>query len=212
MTFEVGQTVVRRDVRRGGRIAAVESARVLSDGPEGLLTWTGVGSQTMWRTTLEGESVRYRSVAERDVTATMLSPREWERAGVLMLTLPDPGNSVWWFFEPDGRFRGWYVNLESPLRRWARGFDIHDYALDIWVEPDRSWSWKDEDEFAERTGHPEYWTHAEADEIRAAGEKFVGLIESGAAPFDGRYIDNVPDPGWEPSRLPPKWDTPSRED
>jgi len=209
MTFDVGQTVVRRDVRRGGRIGAVTTARVVSDGPEGLLTWTGPGSQTMWCTTLDGESVRKYSLVERENTALMLSPSEWTGGGVLMLTLPEPGNSVWWFFHPDGEFYGWYVNLESPMRRWSQGIDISDYALDVWVEPDRSWSWKDEDEFAERTGHPEFWTASEATEIQVSGEKFVGLIESAAAPFDGRLTDFRPDPTWEPSKLPPKWDNPA---
>jgi uncharacterized protein DUF402 len=38
----------------------------------------------------------------------------------------------------DRRFRGWYVNLQSPFRRTAYGVDIVDHTLDIVVRPDRS--------------------------------------------------------------------------
>jgi hypothetical protein len=87
--------------------------------------------------------------------------------------------------------------------------DISDQALDIWVEPDRTWVWKDEDEFAERTGHPEYWTADEAVMVRAEGEKVIGVIEAGEHPFDGWLTDFCPDPQWTPTTLPPFWDLPS---
>lgn len=37
-------------------------------------------------------------------------------------------------------FRGWYVNLQEPLRRTAVGHDMRDQALDIVIAPDGSWS------------------------------------------------------------------------
>ena len=53
-----------------------------------------------------------------------------------------------WRYEPDPdrRFAGWYVNLQKPFRRTARGFETMDLMLDLVVEVDRSWWWKDEDE------------------------------------------------------------------
>ncbi|HEY2795157.1 MAG TPA: DUF402 domain-containing protein, partial [Micromonosporaceae bacterium] len=122
-------------------------------------------------------------------------------------TEPERDHSVWWFFEPDGSFAGWYVNLESPTRRWANGTDILDHALDIWVEPDRTWSWKDEDELTERSGHPSFWSRSEAERIRAAGERLVPDIEAGRFPFDGTLTDFRPDASWAPSTLLPGWDT-----
>ena len=95
----------------------------------------------------------------------------------------------------DGRFRGWYVNLQSPFRRTAYGLDITDLALDIVVRPDRSWYWKDEDELqmALDAGActPEFASH-----IRRAGEEVVGLIESRKTPFDDEWTSwRAPD-GW----------------
>ena len=161
----------------------------------------------MLRGTRDGVSIRKMSLAERDRTPSMLWPRHWEGRHVLIRTEPEADHSVWWFFDLEMRFEGWYVNLESPVRRWSAGIDILDHALDILVAPDRSWSLKDEDELAERIDHPAYWTAAEADRIRAAGERIIGDIEASRFPFDGRYTDFRPDPSWKPADLPPYWDS-----
>lgn len=208
MTFQPGHTIVRRNVHRDGRISAVEAARVLSDTDDGLLTWTAAGSETMVRRTLSGDPVRKMSIAQRDDTPTVHHLEPWRDTSILVLTPPDSPFSVWWFFAPD--FLGWYVNLESPARRWCCGADITDHALDIWVDPDRTWRWKDEDEFAERTGHPNYWTTDDAVGIRANAHQAIALIEAAAPPFDGRLTDFRPDPTWPPSRLVPHWDRPAR--
>jgi len=205
MFFAPNQTIVRRDIHRDGVIGSAETARVVRDDAEALLTWTGDGSECMFRTTLTGESIRKLTVAERDRTPSMLRPRPWERTGVLMRTEPDTDHSVWWFFEGT-EFLGWYVNLESAGRRWSGGMDIQDHALDIWVEPDLTWSWKDEDELADRIGHPAYWTEQEAVRIRETGERLIPAIEAGRYPFDGYLTDFRPEPDWKPTTLPPGWD------
>ena len=68
---------------------------------------------------------------------------------VLTLTSPDSWHSVWLFWTNDWQFKDWYVNLQSLVRRVRRGVQIHDYVLDIVVQPDLFWSWKDMDEFEE---------------------------------------------------------------
>lgn len=206
MGFGVGETIIRRDVHRNGHIAAVETARVLRDDADGVLTWTGAGSQVMRRTTLDGAPVRKMTVAERDSVPTMLSPGVWTGTNVLMYTPTESAHSVWWFFDEAHTFLGWYVNLETPARRWAGGLDIQDQALDIRVSPDRAWSWKDEDEFAERTGHPDYWTATEAGAVRAEAGKVIAEVEAGVFPFDGALTRFRPEPTWEPTRLTPVWD------
>ena len=71
------------------------------------------------------------------------------------------------------RFAHWYVNLEEHGVRWddgsVAGVDVVDQDLDILVEPDRSWRWKDEEEFVERLAFPDgYWVPDEA-AVRAEG-------------------------------------------
>jgi hypothetical protein len=87
------------------------------------------------------------------------------------------------------------------------GVDICDQDLDIWVHPDCSWEWKDEDEMAERLAFPNhYWVH-DADAVRAEGERVARVIDKGHFPFDGTWCDFRPDPSWQPpASLPDGWD------
>ena len=105
-----------------------------------------------------------------------------------------------------GRFRGWYVNLQSPPRRTSYGIDIADLALDIVVRPDRSWYWKDEDELqmALEAGActPEFASH-----IRHAGEEVVDLIKTRQTPFDDEWTAWRPPEGWAIETLPDGWQT-----
>jgi len=102
-----------------------------------------------------------------------------------------------------GRFLGWYVNLQEPLRRSPLGFDTFDQMLDIWIEPDGSWRWKDWDELveAERVG---LFTTDEAAAIRAEGERVIAklgtLLPTG-------WEDWQPDPAWSRPALPEGWNT-----
>ncbi|GAA1812890.1 hypothetical protein GCM10009835_35710 [Planosporangium flavigriseum] len=94
---------------------------------------------------------------------------------------------MWWRWDDQGGFTGWYVNLEESGVRWddgdLAGVDIVDQELDICVEPDRSWLWKDEHELAERLRFPEhYWVHdAEAvwTEGRRSARPHGGCVNRG---------------------------------
>jgi Protein of unknown function (DUF402) len=99
-----------------------------------------------------------------------------------------------------GEFAGWYVNLQEPLRRSRLGFETDDLILDIRVPPDGSWQWKDEDELEEavRLGR---FTPAQADEIRAEGERVID-----ERPWPTGWEDWRPDPSWGLPELPAGWD------
>lgn len=206
--FSVGQTAVRRCHLRDGRLVAVEAGRVIADDERGLVLWVSAGSAVVRRTTIDGIPVRKMPLAQRMSMPTILSVRRWDGGGVLILTPHAAAYSVWWFFSETGQFRRWYVNLEAPAVRWRGGVDLQDHALDIWVNRDRSWQWKDEDELADRTGHASYWQPDEVPAIWSEGKRMIALAEAGAYPFDGTWVDFVPDPDWTPTTLPPDWDMP----
>ena len=210
--FEPGETVLRRGFARGDRVGHVDSCRVVRDDEYGVLAWIGPGSTVLRRATVEGRPVRKMPFPHKVEVPTVLRPGIWSGGGVLVITPRTGAYSVWWFFAADGTFLRWYVNLESPAVRWrdrdGAGLDTADHALDMWVNPDLSWEWKDEDEFAERTGHPYYWDRAAAEAIRLEGERVAAVAERGAFPFDGSWCDFRPDPAWAPSRLTTAWDRP----
>ena len=105
--------------------------------------------------------------------------------------------------EATDEFVGWYVNLQKPLERSPLGFDTLDQALDVWIDPDGSWRWKDEDDLAACVVLG-LFSPDEAVEIRAEGERVIAalpdLIPTG-------FEDWSPDPGWEAPELPAGWDS-----
>jgi Protein of unknown function (DUF402) len=205
MRFAPGQTVLRRYFV-DGKISFLNVGRVEADDELGLRMWIPIGAPFWRRLTVDGRDGHTATVEE--LADAELGELTWTGSHVLVYMPPGPASSVWWFFDPDGEFAGWYVNLEDPYARWAGGVDTADHALDLVVGRDRSWRWKDEDEFAERTGHPLYWTAEQAAAIRAEGERLAGLAEAGAFPFDGAWCDLRPDPGWPPLTRPAGWDVP----
>jgi len=125
----------------------------------------------------------------------------WDTFRVLRLFRPDVGHSIELFWDGDSdEFAFWYVNIQEPVRRTPLGFDTDDLVLDLWVEPDGSWHWKDEDELVEsvRLGRFEA---PEAAEIRAEGERVLA-----AWPFPTGWEGWRPDPGWTLPELAPGWD------
>ncbi|MEV8508678.1 DUF402 domain-containing protein [Actinoplanes sp. NPDC051475] len=200
-TFPPRSTVVRRFLHADGRLAAAQAAFVVADDERGLFLWSDIGSATMRRTDLTGTPTRHLPVAQELAIPTMLSPSVRETFKSLLLLPPSAGSAISWSWLADGTFAGWYVNLETPARRWSGGTDSHDRTLDLLVTADRQWFWKDEEEFA--AAHP----GPEGDKIRAEGERIIKLVATAEFPFDGCWRDFSCD--WGPAPLPACWDVPA---
>ncbi|MEK6273738.1 MAG: DUF402 domain-containing protein [Actinomycetota bacterium] len=123
----------------------------------------------------------------------------------LMLAEPTASHSVYVRWNEAGEFVGWYVNLEDPWRESPFGFDTTDHLLDIWVDPDRSWRWKDEDHLAEALAGG-LFTAEQANAMRAEGERVVERIEAWSAPFDEGWETWLPDPDWPLPSIPNGWE------
>jgi hypothetical protein len=109
------------------------------------------------------------------------------------------------YYFPDGKgpFYGWKVDLASPYRRTAVGFDVTDEVLDIVVNPDRSYWWKDEDQLLQLIDLGIY-SEVAAEEIRAAGE-VIELIDRHLPPFDEEWQTWRPPAGLAASEVPEGW-------
>jgi hypothetical protein len=93
----------------------------------------------------------------------------WTRARMLHLVTPGAAHAIHlWWLPPDWHFGGWYVNLQEPIRRASVGFDYMDQMLDIVIEPDLSWRWKDEEEL-EAAVNDRLVTRSWADEVASRG-------------------------------------------
>jgi predicted RNA-binding protein associated with RNAse of E/G family len=127
---------------------------------------------------------------------TMLAPVRRETYRSLLLLPPAAAHAVSWSWLADGTFAGWYVNLETPARRWSGGVDSRDQTLDLLVAPDLSWRLKDEEDL----------DPVEAPAVRVEAARLAGLAVTAAFPFDGTWRDYVPPPEWPPAALPSWWD------
>ncbi|MGW4400738.1 DUF402 domain-containing protein [Amycolatopsis nivea] len=196
-----GQTVVERFVRPDGSIGQHHPLRVISDDGETLLGWLPVGTPIVGSRLADGRSLREAPLEHRFREPRVRVPDIWQGTSTLRLIPDGAWSSVWWFFEADGRFRDWYVNLELPRGRTETGPDRIDGILDLVVTPGAGWKWKDEDE-AEAAVEAGRLTTAELDRLRAEGERMGALAERGAYPFDGTHTDFRPDPDWPAPALP----------
>ncbi len=208
MKFAPGEVLVRRRWR-GGRVSLIHLVRVAADDEHGLRLWLPAGSP-YWVLVADGGR-NHRDTPADQVSGARLVRRIWT-GNDTMIWMPDSKPySVYWLWS-DGAFAGWHANLEEPYVRWAdrgcAGVDTADHALDVLVRPDRSWRWKDEDEFHARTGHPMYWTEAQATQIRANADRLVKLAEAAQFPFDGTWCGFRPDASWTVPALPPGYDRP----
>ncbi|HEY2044742.1 MAG TPA: DUF402 domain-containing protein [Jatrophihabitans sp.] len=188
-----GTPLLRRYLR-GVNVSWLQACTVVSDTDRGVLVWLPIGAGFAFRTAPDGAPLRAAPV--EDWGAAELVESTWAHRDALILMPHGAAHSVWWFFA-DGRFDGWYVNLEdrpsSSVGGGSAVVDVIDHELDLVVAADRSWEWKDEAELAAVTGLPGYWDEAKAGRIRAEGHAVIHAIEAGSFPFDGTWCDFVPD-------------------
>jgi Protein of unknown function (DUF402) len=135
-----------------------------------------------------------------------LGDRTWTEHHCLSFSWQGVAHTPILFWNEDWEFAGWYVNLERPLRPTPIGWDYMDDMLDIDVEPDRTWRWKDEDELAYCVERGLY-TSARAVEIRAEGERAIARLERREEPFGDEWIGWRPDPAWPVPALAPGWES-----
>ncbi|QLE73739.1 DUF402 domain-containing protein [Streptomyces rectiverticillatus] len=187
------------------RVHICRPVTVVQDTADLLAAWVAPGTACVRPLLADGTPVHQEPLVTRYTKPRTTGVSPWSGTGVLKLARPGEPWSVWLFWDRDWRFKNWYVNLEEPLARWAGGVDSEDHFLDIAVYPDRSWQWKDEDEFAQAQ-QAGLMSAGQAERVRAAGRAAVERIESWAAPFAAGWEAWRPDPAWPVPALPDDWD------
>lgn len=203
MTWSPGQTIVLQEVWRG-RLWAARPMIVAEDRGDLLALWYPKGTVLRAPTTPPG---RPRPENRGERLCACLHSGEWVFAELewdvdtLCLLEPGAAHAVWisWLdgFEP----WGWYVNLQEPYTRTDGALQTMDHMLDVIVELDRSWRWKDEDELQALLD----WgliDETKAQAIRAEAESVLHRLEQNGPPFDEPWHDWRPDPAWGLPVLP----------
>lgn len=185
-----GEVVALREIWRG-RVWKARPWIVVHDTPKQLAPWIPDGSPT---------KIPPGSGVPRDdwvLEDGIFTP------DALRLAVPGAWHSVLLFWRR-GTFEGWYVNLERPLTRTPVGFDYLDRELDIYVRPDRTWEYLDEDEFdaARRLGVID---DADAARVHEEAERVLGAVTRWDSPFCDGWESWRPRPEWTIPQLPAGW-------
>ncbi|WP_052851518.1 DUF402 domain-containing protein [Streptomyces avicenniae] len=187
-----------------GQFHICRPVTVVQDTPDLLAVWLAPGTECIKPQLADGTPIHLEPLATRYTKPRTTVRSRWFGAGVLKLAGPDEPWSVWLFWDRGWRFKNWYLNLEEPRTRWPGGIDSEDHFLDIAVYPDRSWEWRDEDEFAQarRAG---LLDATQAARIGAAAREAARLVSDWGPPFSGNWPAWRPDPRWRTPALPDDW-------
>lgn len=204
----VGSTAVRRDVFRG-RVWTEAPVRVLAADRGSVRTalWPGVVTLAAERFVASGggrdKALRSAALDDLALGAWGMAEWVWRWTGVVTEVVSGRWFSVARMYNQDGALDCWYVNFERPPSWRVAGWDTMDLAVDLVVEPDGAWRWKDEDEYAQcrRLGlvtdveHAAVWAaREEAVEAVRAREGLFGVDGGrGDGAGAGRWL---PDPAW----------------
>jgi hypothetical protein len=185
-----GDSVLLRTVVQG-RVREALPLTLVEETGEQVALYCAPGTRNMRPTT----SIRHGNLTSYDDGWDYWEDT-WRDNHVLWLASFGKPHLLNLFWNGEWTFLGWYVQLQDPLRRTRFGFDTRDHALDVWVEPDGSWEWKDEDELA-RAVELGLFGPEEASAARATGERVVA-----ERPWPTGWEDWRPDPAWQLPRLP----------
>lgn len=191
--MNVGDAVLFRSVYEG-RVRWCFPSRYVGEwkGRQGLYCQPGSAGKGMTR----DAGGRY---LEAWMNGVPPSDQVWDKGHVLRFMRAGDAHTIEVCWDRDWRFVCWYVNLQAPLVVHGDRFDQTDWALDVWVDPDGSWRWKDEHDFAEAQELGILAASAAA-EVRAEGERVIA-----ARPWPTGWEDWRPPPEWGPLPLPEDW-------
>jgi hypothetical protein len=181
--WQAGDVILRREVRNDGWAWLSVPVVVVRDEPGLLATYIPSGAPFTFP---PGPEVHPWSVRRR-----------WQGHGVLMLQRPDDPYAVWVFWHgPEREFSSWYLNLQEPFRRTARGYDTQDLELDLIVHRDGRVEVKD-DELLDVRVREGRFTQDQAREIRAVGKRLQLELAAGERWWDPWWALWEPDPAWD---------------
>jgi len=130
----------------------------------------------------------------------------WRANRLLLLLEPDQFYSTMYFWNhTSNEFLCYYINFQVPFERRHNSVDTLDLDLDLIIAPDFTFEWKDEDDYRQAIEHeiifPE-WVGG----IESAKPEIFERFEKRQYPFNGAWLDWMPDPNWSPPTLPENWD------
>ena len=200
--FHYGESILYRGFDEHRQIVDVKPVTVVEDSDIQVALWLPLNTPSKKPVLLNHTPGTPRRWIEGGWS---LKDSVWRWAELLIIVKPGQRRATWVRWSREREFQGWYVNMQSRLVRTRLGFDLRDHQLDILVEPNREWRWKDEDEL-DLCVEDRRLSLEQAKEIRAEGRRAVEEIEQNAGPFSEGWQNWHPDAMLPRPTLSPDWD------
>ena len=130
----------------------------------------------------------------------------WQTNRLLFILEPEKYYSIIYFWNhANNEFLCYYINFQLPFQRSHCGIDTLDLELDLIINPDFSYEWKDVEDY-ERAIDREMIFPEWMEGIDTAKQEILERLDKRQYPFDGSWLDWKPDPNWSPPTLPETWE------
>jgi protein associated with RNAse G/E len=130
----------------------------------------------------------------------------WHTNRLLFVLEPEKYYSIIYFWHHESKeFLCYYINFQLPFIRNHCSIDTLDLDLDMVIQPDFSFEWKDLDDYQKGIETGVILTEW-ASEIETAKMEILNRLEKRAYPLDNSWLNWRPDPNWPAPSLPENWD------
>jgi predicted RNA-binding protein associated with RNAse of E/G family len=203
--WKPGDIVLWRGIYRE-RVWHAQTTIVVKDTPDEIILTLLPGTECIApEGYLDGKDSNKRRWNFKD-TDWEIHKYSWRTNRLLLLLEPEKYYSIMHFWDDaSNEFLCYYINFQLPFKRSHNAVDTLDLDLDIIINPDLSFEWKDEEDYQKAIDHgvifPE-WVQG----IEDAKKDVFAKLESRQYPFDGTWLNWMPDPNWTPPKLPENWD------
>jgi protein associated with RNAse G/E len=203
--WKMGDVVAWRGIYRN-RIWHVQPTLLVQDRPEEIVSALLPGTECI----ADEDYPRGKQNGKR---RWHFKDREWRLANYIwrtnrLLLIHESGkyfSTILFWNDESSEFLCYYINFQLPFQRSHCGIDTLDLELDLVINPDFTYRWKDLEDYQAAIRHevilPE-WRQG----IEMAKEEIFGRLEKRLYPFDGAWLDWRPAPDWTPPTLPANWD------
>jgi protein associated with RNAse G/E len=203
--WKPGDTIAWRGIYRA-RVWHAQTVIVVKDSAEEIVVALLPGTESVApEGYLNGKDSNKRRWHFKDKTWE-LENYKWHTNRLLILIEPQKYYSTMYFWnDKSNEFLCYYLNFQLPFRRSHCGIDTLDLDLDLIINPDFSYEWKDVEDYQKAIDHgliSVQWIQG----IEKAKSEIFDKFEKRQYPFDGSWLDWMPDPGWSPPTLPANWD------
>ena len=203
--WKPGDAIVWRGIYRA-RVWHAQTVIVVKDSAEEIVVALLPGTESVApEGYLNGKDSNKRRWHFKDKTWE-LENYKWHTNRLLMLIEPQKYYSTMYFWnDKSNEFLCYYLNFQLPFRRSHCGIDTLDLDLDLIINPDFSYEWKDVEDYQKAIDHgliSVEWIQG----IEKAKSEIFDKFKKRQYPFDGSWLDWTPDPDWSPPTLPANWD------